>query len=291
MKCWEDMIALNNFVQPVFDTLPAPREFYVPETLAAAGMRDFIQHVDKALVSSALEKDDYPLPLTRNREGYWGDDHLGYWLSGLRDYKILTECCARLGVSPSSYLDFGCASGRVIRHFAVNSPEIAVYGCDINRSHVDWVRRYLSPSILVFQTHSIPTLPLPDNTLDLVSAYSVFTHIEAFETTWLMELRRILKSGGLVWVTVNSEKTWEEMGEGWPVYRLLCNYPGFPTQKPRPAMEEDRLVLRRVGDASYSSQVFYRFDYIKDVWGRFFEIVEIHRRLPGFQDVIVLRKT
>ena len=39
----------------------------------------------------------------------------------------------------------------------------------------------------VFQNHSIPTLPLPDASIDLITAFSVFTHMEGMETAWLME--------------------------------------------------------------------------------------------------------
>ncbi|MCV0396081.1 MAG: class I SAM-dependent methyltransferase [Rhizobiaceae bacterium] len=285
MKPWEDLIALNNFVDPALDVLGPARQYKAGDTNPI----DWDKRLGD-MIEPALQRDTYPLPMTKDREGYYGDNHYSYWASGLQDYKNITECCARLGVDLRSYLDFGCATGRVIRHFAVNSPEVEVLGCDINRAHVEWVAQHLPASIKVFQNHSVPALPLPDNSLDFFSAYSVFTHIEAFETSWLMEMRRILRPGGLAWVTLHTEHTWEEMTETWPLYRGLRNHPDFDKSTPRPPLERDRTIFRWKTDASYSSNVFYKMKYIRKVWGRFFEIAEFHRRFPNFQDVVILRK-
>jgi SAM-dependent methyltransferase len=153
------------------------------------------------------------------------------------------------------------------------------------------VARYLPSSIKVFQNHSIPSLPLPDNSQDLVSAYSVFTHIEAFETTWLMEIRRILKPGGIAWITAHTEKTWQAMAQGWPLYQALGKHPDFAQYvEDRGELPGDRVVFRWHNDRSYSSNVFYSRDYIHRTWGRILEIAEEHHRHPGFQDVFVLRK-
>lgn len=75
------------------------------------------------------------------------------------------------------------------------------------------------------------------------------------------------------------------------MYRQLQKYSDFDSTMERRPMSKDRLVFRGSPDASYSSQVFYRFDYIERVWGRFFDIIETHRRLPGYQDLVVLRKS
>jgi hypothetical protein len=53
----------------------------------------------------------------------------------------------------------------------------------------------------------------------MISAYSVFTHIEAMETTWLMELRRVLRKGGIAWITVHTEGTLADMTPDWPLLR------------------------------------------------------------------------
>ena len=283
LHTWEDFISLHSRDVPQFKVLKSAGHYRSGDT-----------HTDwekESLdIEAALAKDTFPLPVVEDREGYYGPYHFSYWASGLRDMRNLLNCAERLGVRVQTYYDLGCASGRVVRHFAVNQPEIRVLASDINRRHVEWILTFLPPSIVAFQNHSIPTTPIPDNSVDLVSAFSVFTHIESFETTWLMELRRILRPGGLAWITVHTEKTWEEIKPDWPLYKGLQNHPDFkalPSGKPLPG---DRVVFRWKPNASYSSNVFYSMDYIRKTWSRYLDVVEFHRRLPVFQDVVVLRK-
>ncbi|GAA1731101.1 class I SAM-dependent methyltransferase [Isoptericola hypogeus] len=269
------------------------------EVLEPAGhYRDGDTHTDWSSegpgLEAALERDTYPLPRTEDREGYYGGWHFSYWASGYRDARLLREACERLGVDLRGYLDLGCASGRVLRHLALDGDLSEVYGCDLNRRHVDWINRYLPAKAVAFQNHSIPSLPLPDNSLDAVSAYSVFTHIEAFETAWLMELRRVLKPGGIAWITLHSERTWAEMNDNWGLYKRLKHQPDFApyvAHESRAELPEERMVFRWYADRSYSSKVFYHQDYVRRVWGRIMEIREEHHRLPKKQDVVILQKT
>ena len=285
MQVWEDMIALNSRASEEFEVLKRASAYREGDTHTDWTAKTL--HVD---LDEAVRKDDGALPTTKDREGYYGPHHFSYWASGLQDASNLMFAAERLDVQPKSYLDLGCASGRVIRQFAYQYPEIETYGCDINRSHIAWCQQYLPDSLMMFQNHSVPSLPLPDESLDMVSAFSVFTHIEAFETAWLMEIRRVLKPGGFAWVTVHSEGTWADMKPGWPLYKALQNQEDFKKLDQSKPMPKDRLVFRWRGERSYSSNVFYSFDYMKRNWGRYLDIVETHRRLPVFQDVLVMRK-
>ncbi len=286
-KCWEEAISLNPMHVPEFSVLEPAAHYRSDEALRVDGEPyDFSFDTTQALAA-----DHYPLPVTDDREGYHGSRHYSYWINGLRDFDLLLQCCDRLGVEMDTYLDLGCASGRVIRHAAVQRPDLQVYGCDINRRHVEWVARYLPESIRVFQNTSVPHLPLEDNSIDVITAYSVFTHIEAFESAWLMELRRILKPGGIVWATLHTENTWRKMKAGWPLYDALVHHNDF--QKAYVSGQDfhgEKAVFRWLADQSYSSNIFYTTDYIQRMWGRILDVVEIHRQLPSYQDVVILRK-
>ena len=282
---WEDLISLNTRGHQEFETLPP----------AAAHRSTDAHPTDWGLEGEALEaallRDTFPLPLTEDREGYYGPHHFSYWASGHRDARLLFEAADRLGVDLRTYLDLGCASGRVLRHVALSERGIHAIGCDINRRHIDWVAQHLPRDITVFQNHSVPTLPLPDDSLDAITAYSVFTHVESFETTWLMELRRVLRPGGIAWITIQSEKTWEVFGHGWPVYDALTRFPEFqPHREDRGPLPHPRTVFRSDLGRSYSSHVFYTRDYVHDTWGRILEVAEEHHRHPDLQDVVILRK-
>ena len=261
---WEDLISLHTRGQATFDVL-GPASAY---RSGDAHPTDWSSEGEA--LEEALLRDIHPLPSTDDREGYYGPHHFSYWASGHRDARLLFEAADRLGVDLRTYLDLGCASGRVLRHVGLSERGIHAIGCDINRRHTDWVARHLPREIGVFQNHSVPSLPLPDASLDAVTAYSVFTHVESFETTWLMELRRILRPGGIAWITIQSEKTWRSFGPGWPVFDALVGFEDFgPYLHERPAeLPHGRTVFRLDLGRSYSSHVFYTRDYIHDTWGR-----------------------
>jgi SAM-dependent methyltransferase len=281
---WENLITLNSDVEPNFELLGPAREHY-----AADSRKGEWANLD---FQDAMERDNGPLPLTKDREGYYGSDHFSYWASGLRDARLLLDVASAHGVAVNHYLDFGCASGRVLRHMALQRPQSRAMGCDINRLHVEWCNAHLPSNCLAFQNHSVPSLPLPDASVDVVSAYSVFTHIEALETAWLMELRRILRPGGLAWITVHSELTLQEMNPNWPLWTPVMEHPlAAKVLDEKRNFHGDRLISRWLASQSYSSNVFYKLDYLKVRWSRFFEIAEVRRRCPTFQDVLILRKT
>ena len=280
---WEDMVSLNSGKEPEFNILPPAAEHY-----EADERKKMFDHLD---YREALARDTWPLPETQNREGYYGPHHFSFWASGFQDAKNLLDVADKYGVQVRDYLDIGCASGRVLRHMALNERGIRAVGCDINRLHVEWCNLYLPPQARVFHSSSIPSLPLADNSMDLVSAFSVFTHIEAFETAWLAELERVLRPGGLAWLTFHSEHTLTDMNENWPLWKPVMNYPNIGNVlDAERKFKGNRLVVRWQNERSYASNVFYKTDYLKNVWGRFFEVVEVRRRFPQFQDVMICRK-
>lgn len=279
---WENYITLHSSVAPDFTLLDRASAHL--ETDARRDSWNALNY------SSALKADDGPLPEIDDREGYYGPDHFSYWASGLADATLLMDAAAKHGLKPKSFLDLGCASGRVIRHFPYAFPGVETYGCDINRLHVEWCNSYLHPDLAVFQNTSIPSLPMEDNSLDMVSAYSVFTHIEAMETAWLMEIRRVLRPGGIAWITVHTEGTLAAMTEDWPIWSPVMNHNDTPKSvHDDRTFDGDRLVLRWDNSRSYASNVFYKTEYLRKHWGRFFEILEIRPFCPNFQDVLILR--
>ncbi len=283
MDAWEDYITIKTSSEPKFENLGPASEY-----LASDQRKDLWNDLD---YNSALARDIYPLPVTKDREGYYGTDHFSYWASGLKDTLLQLEMARKYNQTISSYLDLGCASGRVIRHFATQFPNIKTFGCDINRHHTEWCNLFLPKNLTVFNNSSIPSLPISSSSLCLISAYSVFTHIEAMETAWIMEIVRILRPGGLAWITVSTQETLHDMNEHWPLWRPIMNHPDKDKiLDEKRSFSGNRAVFRYRGDRSYSSNTFYKADYIRKVWSRFADILEIRRRCPQFQDVVILQK-
>lgn len=281
---WEDSVSINT--QATFE----------PRAVGSAHdhlqMDDGTMQWDEAIVPrrQLLDADRSQIPEPRDREGYYGDNHFNYWASGARDLAQIAAFMNTHRLAYDSVLDFGCASGRMVRHYHYSRLFGAVAGCDINRLHVDWCAHYLPSEIVPFQSTSMPTLPLADNSLTLITAFSVFTHIEAFEDAWLMEFRRILRPGGIAWITVHSDRTWREVNEHWPLYNAIKGFPEFASQNPRTAVPRDRMVFRWHEAKSYSANVFYSGQYIRRRFGQFLEIMDMFPAIPGYQDIVVMRK-
>jgi SAM-dependent methyltransferase len=99
-------------------------------------------------------------------------------------------------------LDFGCGSGRTLRHFRDEARAAEITGCDIDAASIAWVRDRLCPPFSAFVCGQRPPLPAPDASFDLVWALSVFTHLADSWSDWLLELDRVLAPGGMVLATV-----------------------------------------------------------------------------------------
>lgn len=283
MDTWEDLISINS--QRTLDTTPlGPIGGYLHQDDGQVAW-----DTELYPYQAAVERDPFPLPATADREGYYGDNHFHYWASGLRDLSQMARWARAHGQELGSLLDIGCASGRLLRHMRLQLGASTVLGCDINRLHVDWCCRHLPPGIGVFQNTAVPHLPLPDASLDLVSAFSIFTHVESFDTTWLMEIRRILKPGGVAWLTVHSERTWRELAPDWPLHPAVTSHPDYAAYRGAKELPRERLVFRWERNRSYSANVFYSESYIANVWGRIMPVVDWFPALPPYQDIVVLR--
>ncbi len=103
-------------------------------------------------------------------------------------------------------LDFGCGSGRLLVGWHALGTGDALSGCDINTELVEWAKANLPPAIDVRTTQPQPPLPYADAAFDVVFAISVFTHLSlASQRQWAAELRRVLRPGGDLLVTLHGD--------------------------------------------------------------------------------------
>ena len=186
-------------------------------------------------------------------------------------------------------LDFGCSSGRVLRHF---EPEIEnhnwkMIGCDIQASAIESMRAdNWSNGFEFFTSSTLPHLPLEDNSVDVIYSFSVFTHTKYLWDAWLLELKRVLKSGGVMIHTVHLEEAWKYYYENRDQKWVRDSQ--SPAVYNSPEMSVDYLFH---GDASVS-QVFWRESVLLNYWSRYFSEIEV---LPpaekySFQHRVLIRK-
>jgi ubiquinone/menaquinone biosynthesis C-methylase UbiE len=159
-------------------------------------------------------------------------------------------------------LDFGCGSGRLLRQFLDEARLAEFHGSDIDEEMVSWVGKHLCPPIAdVGVNGEQPPLDYPDDHFDLVTAVSVFTHIADGWSDWLLEIRRVLKPGGLLIVTFLDSM----------VARTLAGLP----------WDEERGGMGAFGFANPETSlpnVLHSHWWLREHWGRAFEIVELR---PG----------
>jgi SAM-dependent methyltransferase len=237
---------------------------------------------------AALQDDGgLPVPPQEFWEG-WGDvlDH--YLDSGRDDVAALLGVLEGAGVSPGDLdrvLDFGCAAGRMLR-FLPRHDRSEYWGVDIKARHIAWCQQHLSPPFFFAATTTFPHLPFEDDTFDLVYCGSVFTHMADLADAWLLELRRILRPGGLAYVTIHDEHSVEMLFERYPERGL--------TKMLRRLDAETGAVTELQSFFAIGieprAQVFYDSAYLIGKWSRFVEVVSVTPRAMDYQTALLLRK-
>lgn len=186
---------------------------------------------------------------------------------------------------PLRVLDFGCAAGPMLRIIRQRRPRWALSGCDIDPLAIDWCRRHLHPSIRFFTNTTAPHLPLPDASLDLIYAGSVFTHIEHLADAWLLELARTLVPGGCLYATIHDRAFIRHTIANAPDWRLTRNIRDHFSDS---ELASDWAWLSM--GTGPNANIFYDRDYFHRLASPAFEPVAIVERAYGDQTAIVLRR-
>jgi len=208
------------------------------------------------------------------------------WLeSGQRHVEKMRSILADAGHSfapGSRVLELGCAAGRMLRFLEDVAERGEVWGTDISGEHIVWCKQHLSPPFHFFITTTTPHLPFSDGYFDLIYAGSVFTHIDDLADTWLLELRRLLKPGGRLYITIHDEHTIRILGEEPHDLSktLFCRKDYFENR------DYEMFTIGRF----MRSQVFYDSDYLVRTLNPFFELESVTPAAYGFQTAVLLRK-
>jgi SAM-dependent methyltransferase len=172
-------------------------------------------------------------------------------------------------------LDFGCGPGRTLTAHASKTDDAEFWGCDIDVPSIEWAQAHLSPPFHFFVCDETPPLDQPDSTFDLVYAMSVFTHITDHWSSWIAELHRVMRPGGVAIISILGpsmaqailDRDWDDrigmavadLHKGWEI--------GGPS-------------------------VFLSEWWIREHWGRAFEILrfEPHQAPGAGHDFVTMRR-
>lgn len=158
-------------------------------------------------------------------------------------------------------LDFGCGVGRLLRYLTEEAEVARIDGCDMHAESIEWCRENLDPPFHFFLNGPQPPLEgVADETYDLITAVSVFTHLSAGWSDWISELQRVTKPGGLLVATFN--------GPG------MAN--SLEVQSGVPYLEEEvGMACRPTGEEGTFASIFHSRWWLETHWGRAFEPVSI----------------
>ncbi len=110
-------------------------------------------------------------------------------------------------------LDFGCGCGRTMRWLLQNRGGTEFHGTDVDADAVEWCKTRLQQGH--FQANRLhPQLRYPAQHFDVIYCLPVFTHLyESMQDSWLAELRRILKPGGILLLTIYGKSATKGLDE------------------------------------------------------------------------------
>ncbi len=249
-----------------------------------------ISNNDSYLISENQQTmgfDNYGLPIPPNIITF-NNDTEWYLKSGKEIVDTMLNILRESGFNFSSgkILDFGCATGRLIRHLYFLKDNFEIWGTDILGPEISWCMENLSPpfNFLINTIH--PHLPFEDDYFSFIYAGSVFTHIDDLADAWFLELRRILKTQGLLYITIHDEHSIEILDtklKDSEVTKSLYRIPAYEKFK---NTNYRKIVL----DRSFFSQVFYKRKYILDKLSKIFSVVTFKEEAYGYQTAIMLKK-
>lgn len=258
---------------------------YEPLQLRREGDTIFFDAKEFARTQTETYVGDVPVPGWALRKGY-GKTPQEFVEAARSTASMLRTVMAETNLvfdQHTAVLDWGCATGRVLQEFRKEASDCEFWGTDIDGSAIAWAKEHFSPPFRFVTCTVYPHLPFEDNKFSFIYGGSVFTHIRYLEDSWLMELNRILRPGGVLVVTILDENT---------VQWFRDNYVG-PRRIPRD-FDLNRLTAHDqvyfAGDDWATELSFFRADWIRKAWGQYFDVVAIKPHAEGYQTAVVLAK-
>ena len=162
-------------------------------------------------------------------------------------------------------LDFGCGCGRTLVHIRPLAPKAQFTGTDIDAKAIKWCREHIDFALFSLSKPK-PPIEYATESFDFIYAISVFTHLdENYQFRWLEELRRIIKPGGILLVTLHGSKN----GQGF-VFERSYEEGLFP---------------------DWYQNAYHSHDYVLENFGKFFAVLDYSPKgMNNSQDVVVLQK-
>lgn len=145
----------------------------------------------------------------------WDQEHSSIWLSPSEESYYIAQRWKENGFR--EVLDFGCGLGRHAVYFAKQGFRVSAF--DLSVEGTEHLRRWSDKENLSIDTTLADMLDLPyeNNSFDAIFAYHVISHTDSIGMKRiLMEITRILKPGGEIYLSLCSKETWSFKDAGYP---------------------------------------------------------------------------
>jgi len=111
-------------------------------------------------------------------------------------------------------LDWGCGSGRVIRHLpSILDTSNKVYGTDYNLDYVRWCQNNIVGAD-IRQNKLSPPLSFEEDFFDAIYGISIFTHLsQRMHFAWMKELNRVINENGILLLTTHGNSFREKLSK------------------------------------------------------------------------------
>jgi cyclopropane fatty-acyl-phospholipid synthase-like methyltransferase len=214
---------------------------------------------------------------------------------------MVTSVAGRSGLEigrNTRILDFGCGWGRIIRPYMAKTEVRNLFGIEPNPLLLH-VARSLNPYVSFVTTGYEPPTVFAPKSFDLVVSWSVFTHLPAqLARSWLDEFARLLRPGGLVFVTawgtrfidrlVESKRRMDAGEEIHWFSKLVISMVG-DLDSVRRRFEAGEVVYARSESEPNYGDTFMSADGARSIMGDRLELVA-HDDHSLAQDLIVYRR-
>ena len=234
-----------------------------------------------------------PNPPARIQEQFVGQSYEAAYAEALSFAHVVAQWSTEsgLGALPTldRILDFGSGWGRITRVLLAEKVHPRhIIAADVDQEMTALVNVTL-PGITTLTVDPMPPTVLNNATLDLVTAYSVFSHLSpAAHQAWAQEFGRLLVDGGLVVLTVLDRAFFEQIqwsmdavkkGDATPAAHSLAG--AFPDlAAATAAFDQGGIAYAGTGGGGVRTGDFYGWaaaskQHIEDTWSKAgFDIVQ-----------------
>ena len=140
-------------------------------------------------------------------------DYKKYYEGGYETARWLYDHFQKhITVKNISILDWGCGPARTIRHLpSIAGEDNQYFGSDYNEDYVQWCADNIQ-NVTFKKNELAPPLDFSEDFFEIIYGISIFTHLsEEMHHKWMLELSRVLKKGGILFLTTHGEVTKQKL--------------------------------------------------------------------------------